>query len=64
MKDSRESERKLEEKLSAQTRLANLYKSHSEEHNTKVENLGKVVTNLQDMLKESNSKRSCKRMWH
>ena len=60
LKDSRESERKLEEKfraeLSAQTRLANLYKSHSEEHNAKVEDLGKVVTNLQNMLKESNMK--------
>ena len=56
----RDGERKLEEKfraeLSAKTKLANLYKSHSEEQNAKVEDLGKVVTNLQNMLKESNRK--------
>ena len=56
LKDSRESERKLEEKLSAQTRLANLYKSQSEEQNARVGNLSKVVTNLQNMLKENNRK--------
>ena len=60
LRDSRESERKLEEKfraeLAAQTRLANLYKSYSEEHNNKLEDLKKVVTNLQNMLKESNRK--------
>ena len=60
LRDSRESERKLEEKfraeLSAQTRLANLYKSHSEEHNAKVEDLGKVITNLQNIMKESKEK--------
>merc|ERR1711874_563067 len=30
--------------------------SHSEEHNAKVKDLGKVVTNLQNLLKESNRK--------
>ena len=62
LRDSRESERKLEEKfraeLAAQTRLANLYKSHSEEHNNKVEDLKKVVTNLQNMLKEREKENS------
>ena len=62
LRESRESERKLEEKfraeLSAQTRLANLYKCHSEEHNAKVEDLGKVVADLQNLLKESGQKYS------
>ena len=56
----RDGERKLEGKfraeLSAQTRLTNLYKSQSEEHNARVGNLSKVVTNLQNMLKENNRK--------
>ena len=40
LKDSTERERKLEEKFRAQTRLTNLYKSQSEEHNAKVKDLG------------------------
>ena len=52
LKDSKENERKLSQKLSVQTKLANLYKSQSEEHNTKVENLGKAL----NMLKECNRK--------
>ena len=48
LKEARESEGKLEEKfraeLAAQTKLAILYKSHSEEHTGKVE--------LQGLLKE------------
>ena len=42
--------------MSAQTRLANLYKSRSEDHNARVVSLSKVITNLQNMLRESNRK--------
>ena len=46
LREARECERKLEEKfraeLSAQTRLATLYKSHSEEHNNKVKHAFKL----------------------
>ena len=60
--EARETERQLEEKfraeLSAQTRLASLYKSHSVEHNTKVDEMQAVVTDLQGMLKEANKKYS------
>merc|ERR1719239_2102295 len=60
LRDLREDERKLEEKflieLSAQTRLVHFYKCLSEEHNTKVEDLGHGVTNLVELLKESNIK--------
>jgi len=62
LKDARDCERKLEEKfraeLSVQTRLASLYKSHSEEHNSKVEDLQKVVTELQGLLKTETKKYS------
>ena len=62
LKEARDCERKMEEKfraeLSAQTRLATLYKSHSEEHNDKVEDLQKVVNELQGLLKENNQKYS------
>ena len=52
----REGEKKLEEKfraeLSAKTRLANIYKSQSEEHNARVDRLGRVVTNLQTIQRD------------
>ena len=62
LREARETERKMEEKfraeLSAQTRLSQLYKSHSEDHNSKVEELQTVVTELQTLLKESNEKQA------
>ena len=61
LRDSRESERKLEEKflleVSAKTRLANLYKSRSEEHSNNakgVEDLNIAVIKLVELLKEIN----------
>jgi len=60
LKEARESEGKLEEKfraeLAAQTKLATLYKSHSEEHTGKVEELSCAVRELQELLKESSEK--------
>eukprot|EP00092_Neocalanus_flemingeri_P000848 GFUD01000905.1.p1 GENE.GFUD01000905.1~~GFUD01000905.1.p1 ORF type:complete len:1977 (-),score=934.20 GFUD01000905.1:29-5959(-) len=60
LKEARDSEGKLEEKfraeLAAQTKLATLYKSHSEEHTGKVEELGSAVKELQELLKESSDK--------
>lgn len=60
LKEARESEGKLEEKfraeLTAQTKLATLYKSHSEEHTGKVEELSSAVQGLQELLKESSEK--------
>ena len=58
----RESEEKLEKKflaeLETQTSLTNLYKSrfdeHSVEHKAKVENHGKIITGLENMLKDQN----------
>ena len=62
LREARETARTLEEKfraeLSAQTRLASLYKSHSEEHNSKVEEMQSVVSNLQTLLKDANTKYS------
>ena len=56
----REGERKMEEKfraeLSAQTRLANLYKCQSDEKTSKVDELSKVITHLRNMLEESAKK--------
>ena len=62
LREARETGRMLEEKfraeLSAQTRLASLYKSHSEEHNSKVEDMQSVVSNLQTLLRDANNKYS------
>ena len=56
----RDGERKLEEKfraeLSAQTRLANLYKSQREENSSKVDELSKIITDLRNLLEESSKK--------
>ena len=51
-------EEKFRAELSAQTRLASLYKSHSEEHNSKVEDMQSVVSNLQTLLRDANNKYS------
>jgi len=60
LKEARDSEGKLEDKfraeLAAQTKLATLYKSHSDEHTGKVEELSSAVTDLQELLKESSGK--------
>ena len=42
--------------MAAQTKLATLYKSHSEEHTGKVEELSCAVKELQELLKESSEK--------
>ena len=56
----RDGERKLAEKfraeLSAQTNLANLYKCQSDEKTSKVDELSKVITDLQNMLEASAKK--------
>ena len=61
LRDFREDQRKLEEKflleVSAKTRLANLYKSRSEEHSNNakgVEDLNIAVNKLVELLKEIN----------
>ena len=42
--------------LTAQARLADLYRSHSEERKEEVEGLSKVFTDMQNMLEESAQK--------
>jgi len=60
LREARESESKLEEnyraELRAQTKLANLYKSHSDEYNNKTEELSNAVTELQSLLSDSSDK--------
>ena len=46
----RKLEDKFSEELSAQTRLANLYKAHSVEHNAKLEDLGKHFRQEKDIM--------------
>ena len=49
-------EEKFRAELSAQTRLANLYKSQSDEKTSKVDELSKVITDLRNMLEEGAKK--------
>ena len=49
-------EEKFRAELAAQTKMATLYKSHSDEHTAKVEELSSAVTELQRLLKESSDK--------
>ena len=49
-------EEKFRAELAAQTKLATLNKSHSDEHTAKVEELSSAVTELQRLLKESSDK--------
>lgn len=57
LKQQRDTEIKLQEsfnnELSAQTRLAELYKSMSEENNSQVEELKKGITELQSLLRSA-----------
>ena len=57
LKKARDSELQLEEnyrqELSAQTKLADLYKGHCDESESKAADLTKAVNELQGMLKES-----------
>ena len=57
LREARDSESKLEEnyraELRAQTKLADLYKSHSDDYNDKTEELNKAVAELQGLLSAS-----------
>ena len=52
-RNTRKTEEKFHAELSAQTTLANLYKSQFDEQTSKVGNLNKVIKELQSMLKSS-----------